>query len=231
MPCDWSLTVSLSGQRVAAMRRRRSTSCSSGMPAWNGQIVVSWLTVPAGAGCAAGDIGGQPTASMIADVPRSIAAGGVRKDIVILAGGRNKPRVTGATPTKIGDRKRPSGGLGPAHDFNAGHQDTPLSRGDKRRDIATASPISLVCNRAPGANGRWDTGKPPSRPADLEGTRPRLIASTTSCFSARQLGPLDPGRGHPGRTRQEPVPCLQCRKPAARRHQSLRAQPPAQHGP
>ena len=38
MPCDWSLTVSRSGQRVAAMRRRSSSISACGMPTVNGRI-------------------------------------------------------------------------------------------------------------------------------------------------------------------------------------------------
>src|SRR3954471_18259630 len=40
MPCDASATVSRSGHRVAAMRRRSSTSCSSGTEIWNGRMVL-----------------------------------------------------------------------------------------------------------------------------------------------------------------------------------------------
>src|SRR5262245_32475660 len=40
-PCDWSLTVSWSGQRVAAIRRRRSTRSASGMSMRNGRIASS----------------------------------------------------------------------------------------------------------------------------------------------------------------------------------------------
>src|SRR3954452_9637780 len=40
MPCDPSSTVSRSGHRVAAMRRRRSSSCSSGTETWKGRIVA-----------------------------------------------------------------------------------------------------------------------------------------------------------------------------------------------
>src|SRR5207245_9160272 len=47
-PCVSSATVSLSGHRVAAMRRRRSASCSSGTLTRNGRIAVSvaMSTVP-----------------------------------------------------------------------------------------------------------------------------------------------------------------------------------------
>lgn len=38
-PCDRSATVSLSGHRVATMRRRRSTSCSSGTLMWKGRLI------------------------------------------------------------------------------------------------------------------------------------------------------------------------------------------------
>src|SRR5215212_658055 len=41
IPCDWSLTVSWSGHLVAAMRRRRSRSCSSGMLTRKERIVLS----------------------------------------------------------------------------------------------------------------------------------------------------------------------------------------------
>src|SRR5215470_5887360 len=39
-PCDASVTVSLSGHRVAAMRRRRSTSASSGTLILKGRTVL-----------------------------------------------------------------------------------------------------------------------------------------------------------------------------------------------
>jgi hypothetical protein len=37
-PCESSVTVSFSGQRVSVMRRRRSMSASSGMSTWKGRI-------------------------------------------------------------------------------------------------------------------------------------------------------------------------------------------------
>src|SRR3712207_4266245 len=40
-PCDWSGTVSRSGHCVAAMRRRRSVSASSGTSTWKGWITVA----------------------------------------------------------------------------------------------------------------------------------------------------------------------------------------------
>src|SRR5918994_5243311 len=40
-PCERSSTSSLDGQRVAAMRRRRSSSCSSEVSRWNGRTVVA----------------------------------------------------------------------------------------------------------------------------------------------------------------------------------------------
>jgi hypothetical protein len=40
-PCDWSATVSFSGHWVAAMRRRRSVSFSSGVSTWKGRISVA----------------------------------------------------------------------------------------------------------------------------------------------------------------------------------------------
>jgi hypothetical protein len=44
-PCDSSATVSCSGQRVAARRRRRSASSDSGMSTWKGRISVALATV------------------------------------------------------------------------------------------------------------------------------------------------------------------------------------------
>src|SRR5262245_47111861 len=40
-PCDWSETVSPSGQRVAAIRRRRSSIAPGGMSTWNSRMLVS----------------------------------------------------------------------------------------------------------------------------------------------------------------------------------------------
>ena len=49
-PCDPSSTVSWSGQRVAAMRRRRSTSCSSGTLMRKGRIASPQRLQQAAAG-------------------------------------------------------------------------------------------------------------------------------------------------------------------------------------
>src|SRR5919112_2094205 len=43
-PCELSSTVSLSGQRVAAMRRRSSASSSSGTSTWKGRISLAVST-------------------------------------------------------------------------------------------------------------------------------------------------------------------------------------------
>src|SRR3954463_3197136 len=40
-PCERSSTSSLVGQRVAAMRRRRSSRCSSEISRWKGRTVVA----------------------------------------------------------------------------------------------------------------------------------------------------------------------------------------------
>src|SRR6266540_3095744 len=44
-PCERSATSSLLGQRVAAMRRRKSSIRSSGTSTWNGPIAVAVSTV------------------------------------------------------------------------------------------------------------------------------------------------------------------------------------------
>src|SRR5919201_3708557 len=44
-PCERSATSSLLGQRVAAMRRRKSSIRSSGKSTWNGRIAAAVSTV------------------------------------------------------------------------------------------------------------------------------------------------------------------------------------------
>src|SRR4029450_3345137 len=68
MPCDWSLTVSLSGQRVAAMRRRRSTSCSSATLTRKGRIASA---VAAAAICDGNSLAAPATAMPIAALFKS----------------------------------------------------------------------------------------------------------------------------------------------------------------
>src|SRR3712207_5906843 len=44
-PCEWSGTVSRSGQLVAAMRRRRSSRACSGTSTWKGRTSIPVSTV------------------------------------------------------------------------------------------------------------------------------------------------------------------------------------------
>src|SRR5215211_5010550 len=90
------------------MRRRRSTSCSSGMSTRNGRIVVSPVAVPGlaaavpgVAGAAASCIGIRLTATTVADVASSIAAEVVRRDIIILLGEQASLRAGGQESASI----------------------------------------------------------------------------------------------------------------------------------
>src|SRR5271167_2769240 len=103
-PCDESATVSLSGQRVAAMRRRRSTSASSGALNWKGRIAMSsvvligespsfdgWVVgvspaAAAPARCADSRLA-APTAAEPARTLRRVG-GDVTADMIVLPGGK-----------------------------------------------------------------------------------------------------------------------------------------------
>src|SRR4051794_28296276 len=110
------------------MRRRRSTSSSSGMLTRNGRMAVSSGAVTGVAAvCAARCAGVRPTAAAMV---RNTAAEVVRNDIAILPSGQAN-HVVQERRDKAVDQKRLVGRPGPTQDFDVCEEDTPFRSGVK----------------------------------------------------------------------------------------------------